>query len=227
MQPVSQYSCNPYIDVPKQLACALYQQGGLSNHTIRWFRSSNNSGNIETVPINETISSNKDYLISTLLLRDLIKAEGPSDYWCQAGVYGEANSTYEPSAVFTVLPRDAYIGYPPCTGLYMSQQLSMFAGNGSLLTPVGIIDTPTIATTATTVDPSPSSEEVNRMRGCMCVCVWALGMHNLCTHALLLRIFPYTGSHTGLGSGRSRLFILCCPSLLDHLYLLLRPGIKE
>ncbi len=163
VQPVSQYSCNPHSNGSIQLVCALYQQGGLSNHTIRWFRRSNNSGNIE-MPINETISSNEDYLISTLSLKDLIGAEGPSDYWCQVGVYGEANSTYESSAVFKVLPPDAYIGYPPCTGLFLSQQVTMFAGNGSILPPVGD-DTPT------TVGPSPS--QVNRMCGmwadaCMC-----------------------------------------------------------
>ncbi len=161
VQPVSQYSCNPYIVGPKQLICALYQQGGLSNHTIRWFRRSNNSGNIE-MPINETISSNEDYLISTLSLKDLIGAEGPSDYWCQVGVYGEANSTYESSAVFKVLPPDAYADYPPCTGLSLSQQVSMFAGNGSILMPVGNIETPTI------VGPSPLSEQVNRMCGRVC-----------------------------------------------------------
>ncbi len=158
MQPTSQYSCNPYIDGPKQLFCALYQRGGLSNHAIRWFRSSNNS---ETEMIMETNPRrNEEYFISGLSLKDLIEAEGPSDYWCQAGVYGEVNSTYEPSAVFKVLPRDAYDGYPPCIGLSMSQQVTMFADNGSILTPVGIIDTTTTATMATTVDPSPSSEQV-------------------------------------------------------------------
>ncbi len=160
MQPISYYSCNPYSNGPKELICALYQSGGLSNHTIRWFRSTNNSGSMERELINETNTSNKEYLISklTLPLNNSIEAEGPSDYWCQAGVYGEDHSTYEPSAVFIVLAPEVYIGYPPCTQLSMSQQVSMFAGNGSILTPVGIIDT------ATTV--GPLSEQVTGVRGC-------------------------------------------------------------
>ena len=183
---MSQYSCNPYIVGRKRLFCALYQRGGLSNHTIRWFRRSNNSGNIETEMIRETNPRNEEYFLSRLSLKDFIEAEGPSDYWCQVGVYGEVNSTYEPSAVFKVLPRDAYIGYPPCTLLSLSQQVSMFAGNGSILTPVGIINTPT------SVGTSPSSEQVNRMRGCMCV--WEVYVcvgvrHTQSIHVLLLRIY--------------------------------------
>ncbi len=151
---MSQYACNPYITGRKRLVCALYQRGGLSNHTIRWFRNTNNSGIIETVLIMElTNPRNEEYFISRLQLEDLIEAEGPSDYWCQAGIQGEDNSTYEPSAVFKVLAPEVYINYPPCTRLSMSQQVSMFAGNGSILTPVGSIDT-------------AATEQVTGVRGC-------------------------------------------------------------
>ncbi len=200
---MSQYSCNPHSNGSIQLVCALYQQGGLSNHTIRWIRS---FGNIETeMIINETNPSNEDYLISIL---QPIEAEGPSDYWCQAGVYGEANSTYKPSAVFRVLPPDAYAGYPPCTGLFLSQQVSMFVGNGSILTPLGIIGTSTTmgsTDTPTTVGPSPSSEQVRTV--CVCVCVGNT-LFYFATY-----IFS-TGFPTGLDSGCSRHLILCCPSPL-------------
>ncbi len=213
---MSQYSCNPHSNGSIQLVCALYQQGGLSNHTIRWIRS---FGNIETeMIINETNPSNEDYLISIL---QPIEAEGPSDYWCQAGVYGEANSTYKPSAVFRVLPPDAYAGYPPCTGLFLSQQVSMFVGNGSILTPLGIIGTSTTmgsTDTPTTVGPSPSSEQVRTV--CVCVCVGNT-LFYFATY-----IFS-TGFPTGLDSGCSRHLILCCPSPPAHLYILLRPEIKE
>ncbi len=160
MQPIDSYSCNPYGNGSKELICALYQLGGLSNHTIRWFRGTNNSGSMERELINETNTTNKEYLISRLMLplNNSIEAEGPSDYWCQAGIQGEDNSTYEPSAVFRVLAPEEYTGYPPCTGLSLSQQVSMFAGNGSILTPVGIIDT------AATV--GPLSEQVTGVRGC-------------------------------------------------------------
>ncbi len=164
IQPMAHCSCNPYNRSELGLRCSIYHQSGIGNYTVRWFSSRNTSDNNQPTELSDFQNGIEGRHLESKLYVNVAKERHFTNFWCQAYAKN-VNSSFVSSTVFELYPPDKYNGYPPCYDLFVSQQLSMVASNGTLFLPVGL-EPPAPPTPAGTDTPSstdtPSIQQVNR-----------------------------------------------------------------